>query len=619
MAKKSAVINVAVLGDAKKLKKALDDGSTSIGNFTKGAVTKFATVATGIAGISLAAGTMLLKVGSSFQGVEATIIKGTGASGAALESMADSVKEIAKEVPQGLETVGAAVADANTFFAVTGEEMETLATTFLNFARLTDTDVSQSMRNIRGLMSQFGFSVEDVDEVLGDFVRIAQATGTPMATLLQQMETFGPLFTNAGFSVEQTAAIFGQLERAGVSVTRIGPGLNKFFRDAAERGADPMAALRGTVAVIESVEDSSSALNVAMDKFGAEGAQRLVTAIRTGNFELSDFNDLIGKGTGTVNEQAAEIQSLNDKFSVLKNQILVAIAPLAERVFDAVSGVVDKLGPMLDTFTDKVDEDGLISAISWAFGQLLEWWNGPNGWDFIKTKLGEGWDALWKFTTETLPTVLDNIGTWLTETGLPAFATWATEAADAFAEWASETGPVAIQKLEDWALESGPEVLRVLSKLAEAFTLAGIELAGALIKGLAATLAETPIIGDLFEFAGFSLKKLQEGVELLTGVNPIGGGGFDGIDGFIPPGVSGPFHPGFAGASGAIVRKPTFSLIGESGPEMVLPLSSAPGASALPGSVINVNMPPGSDGDDVVNALSRWIQVNGPLPSGFVS
>ena len=36
MAKKSAVINVAVLGDAKKLKKALDDGSTSIGNFTKG-------------------------------------------------------------------------------------------------------------------------------------------------------------------------------------------------------------------------------------------------------------------------------------------------------------------------------------------------------------------------------------------------------------------------------------------------------------------------------------------------------------------------------------------------------------------------------------------------------
>ena len=29
---------------------------------------------------------------------------------------------------------------------------------------------------------------------------------------------------------------------------------------------------------------------------------------------------------------------------------------------------------------------------------------------------------------------------------------------------------------------------------------------------------------------------------------------------------------------------------------------------------ITVNLPPGSDGDDVVDALSRWVQMNGPLP-----
>jgi len=36
--------------------------------------------------------------------------------------------------------------------------------------------------------------------------------------------------------------------------------------------------------------------------------------------------------------------------------------------------------------------------------------------------------------------------------------------------------------------------------------------------------------------------------------------------------------------------------------------------SAGSGSTITVNMPPGSDGDDVVGALSRWVQINGPLP-----
>jgi len=41
--------------------------------------------------------------------------------------------------------------------------------------------------------------------------------------------------------------------------------------------------------------------------------------------------------------------------------------------------------------------------------------------------------------------------------------------------------------------------------------------------------------------------------------------------------------------------------------------SAGSGTVAYPGA-ITVNMPPGSDGDDVVDALSRWAQLNGPLP-----
>lgn len=41
-------------------------------------------------------------------------------------------------------------------------------------------------------------------------------------------------------------------------------------------------------------------------------------------------------------------------------------------------------------------------------------------------------------------------------------------------------------------------------------------------------------------------------------------------------------NPDYAGASGAIVSRPTLALIGEAGPEMLVPLSRAPGASPLP-------------------------------------
>lgn len=47
-----------------------------------------------------------------------------------------------------------------------------------------------------------------------------------------------------------------------------------------------------------------------------------------------------------------------------------------------------------------------------------------------------------------------------------------------------------------------------------------------------------------------------------------------------------------AGATGGIVSRPTIALIGESGPEAVVPLSNTPGSSALPsGGGSNVNIP----------------------------
>jgi len=74
----------------------------------------------------------------------------------------------------------------------------------------------------------------------------------------------------------------------------------------------------------------------------------------------------------------------------------------------------------------------------------------------------------------------------------------------------------------------------------------------------------------------------------------------------------------FRGATGGIVRRPTMALIGEAGPEAVVPLNQAPGASPLPsgggmGGAVNVtvNMPPGSDGADVVRSLQQYARSHG--------
>jgi hypothetical protein len=66
-------------------------------------------------------------------------------------------------------------------------------------------------------------------------------------------------------------------------------------------------------------------------------------------------------------------------------------------------------------------------------------------------------------------------------------------------------------------------------------------------------------------------------------------------------------------AQGGIVTGPTLAMIGEAGPEAVVPLSRA-GEFGMGGGnnvTINVN---GGDPQQVVNALRRYMQMNGSVP-----
>ena len=64
-------------------------------------------------------------------------------------------------------------------------------------------------------------------------------------------------------------------------------------------------------------------------------------------------------------------------------------------------------------------------------------------------------------------------------------------------------------------------------------------------------------------------------------------------------------------ATGGIVTGPTMALLGESGPEAVIPLSNAGGLGMGGGVTINVN---GGDPNAVVQALQDYVRQNGPVP-----
>ena len=79
-------------------------------------------------------------------------------------------------------------------------------------------------------------------------------------------------------------------------------------------------------------------------------------------------------------------------------------------------------------------------------------------------------------------------------------------------------------------------------------------------------------------------------------------------------GGTGPKVPMPKMAKGGIVKRPTIAMIGEAGPEAVVPL----GRKAMGGMTINIHVEGGLDtgeaiGRNVELALQRWMRVNGPL------
>ncbi len=562
MASKKTNVNVAITGDAKKFRKALKQSEDDLGKFEKIGGKAFGALKTAGIGMAVGVGTAFIKAGLDFQKMEKVLIQGTGASGEALEDLKEQATDVMKTVPESAETIANTIADVNTHLGLTGDELEDTSKLFLDFARVAEVDVSSAIGALDAQLTQFGLSAGDSEEVLGDLLRISQATGVPMDKLLSQMETFGPIFANANFSAEETAALLGQLEQGGVDLTRVGPALNKFFRDAAKNGKKPQEALKDTVKAIENATSTTEALNIATAAFGAEGAQRMVSVIQSGNFDLEEFNGLLGEGTGIVDDQAAATATLSDKFNVLKNKVLAELGPVAVKIMDQMMVAMDALIPIIDNIVQGIKE----------FFQ-------SEAWSFISEKIGGMIDdivAKVEFMWEQISLIVDLIKA--------VFEGDFTEA------W-NIVKDIATNMLDEGA-RLGENLLNGIMD--------GLEAVGGAIIGLGESLA-----GAIVDAVKWAVNNI-----VIDPINSAVSAAVDTLDVILGPTINFPKVDSLIPrlAEGGIVTGPTLALIGEAGPEAVVPLD---GSHSMGGpTYITVNVQ-GVSGEEVIEAIQRETRQRG--------
>lgn len=408
-------LRIRILGDDSDLSNKLQGVSGKLGKF---ALAAGAAVAAG--GAAAAVG--LFKIGESFDSAYDTIRVGTGATGEALGALQKDFKEVVKSVPADFETASTAVADLNTRLGLTGEPLQEMSTQFLELSRITETDVATNIAAVTRAFGDWEVATEDQSATLDMMFRAAQASGATVDGLATSVVQFGAPLRQVGFSLEDSVAMFAAFEKAGVNVQTMMPGIRFALKTFIAEGRDPAQALRET---FEGIQDGTITATDALSLFGQRAGADMVEAIKQGRFELSDLTAALSNGSETIIGAGADTQDFAEKWLMFKNRVMVALEPVAIRVFDAIGNAMDTLGPKVSTIIE--DFGPKLSAVFAAIG---EWWdaNGPTIVGHVGTiaeavggfvsgalkSLGEWWDDNGQAVISTAQRIADVVGTALT-------------------------------------------------------------------------------------------------------------------------------------------------------------------------------------------------------------
>ena len=300
-----------------------------------------------------AVGKALFDIGSEFDDMTDTIIVGTGASGQALEELKRSAMDIATTVPTSFGDAADTVQDLNTRLGLTGENLTKVGTQVQQLGDLTgeafDTEA------FAGAMSAWGTSAEDMSGQLDMLFAVSQSTGIGVNQLTGIVETAAPQMQALGYSFEDTAAMAGLLDKAGLDANGTMSKMSKALTTLAKDGEEPADAMkRVTEEIAGYIEkgDEAAAISAASDLFGTRGATQFVAAVKSGSMSIDEFSAAMSDSTGIIGETEGRTMDFAERVTILKNQFKELLEPMGSAVFAGLSSAMEMVSNAFGRFVD---------------------------------------------------------------------------------------------------------------------------------------------------------------------------------------------------------------------------------------------------------------------------
>jgi len=420
---------------------------------------------------------------------------GTGATGDELENLKQSFETVFVGVPDSADEVATALSNLNTYTGWTGEVLEGLTQNVLDAARTMGEDGVATSEAFGKALNAWNIPAEEAQGHLDHLYNLSQTYGVGLGELSGLVTAHGTTLKNAGFEMDEVADFMARLEANGISVTRIMPGLNQATRKWADEGKNSREELNKTIIAMQDAESETEALAIATEVFGAQGAQRMVDAVRNGAIPaLDDMGETFEDSSGIIQEATEDTRTIGEEFQILKNQTTLALEPLgkilidlakqaippliegvttvaewfqnlsphAQRLIVLVGGIAAAIGPLLSAFTTILP---VIKTVAGALSFLASW---PAiiiaaiaglvalvviYWDEIKEVTITVFTAIGDFLSETWE--------WIKETAIEVWSSISEFFTEAW-EWIKETAVNVFNSILEFFEEWGTTILAVI-------------------------------------------------------------------------------------------------------------------------------------------------------------
>lgn len=294
--------------------------------------------------------TAAIKFGQQMNASMAEIAKGTGATGEQLEKLRENVHDsLINGVARSAQEVGTMIADLNTRFKVTGNELNDLTVLFDKFSTVTGVETKNAINQTADVMAKWNIAAEDTDDLLNQLTKASQDSGIGIEELLSGLKQGQAVFSQFGMSATDTIAYMASLKENGVESAQALIAMKTALANFSQQGLDAEEAFKNVSESIKNAKTETEALGIATSTFGARNGAEMVRVLRNGADSADAYKTaLLGAGLAIENTEEAARTS-KDAFADMVASLQGTFGGFGEGFDELFKGVIDSVTSVIRT------------------------------------------------------------------------------------------------------------------------------------------------------------------------------------------------------------------------------------------------------------------------------